>query len=175
MNPKIDAFLSKAQRWQEEMTQLRAICLGCGLTEELKWGLPCYSYEKKNIVIIQGFKNYCALLFFKGYLLKDPKGILVLTGPNTKVGRQARYTDLREILRQSPDLKACIYEAIEVEKAGVKPPPIKKAAKKTATKTATATRPAKKVQKKSPKKAPGKTSKKSPGKTPKKFPAKSSR
>jgi uncharacterized protein YdeI (YjbR/CyaY-like superfamily) len=130
MNPKIDAFLSNAQKWQDEMKRLRTICLDCGLTEELKWGLPCYSFEKKNIVIIQGFKNYCALLFFKGYLLKDPGGILVKTGPNTKVGRQARFTDSKEINKVAPTLKSCIYEAIEVERAGVKPPAPKKAAKK---------------------------------------------
>jgi uncharacterized protein YdeI (YjbR/CyaY-like superfamily) len=157
MNPKIDAFLSNAQKWQDEMKRLRTICLGCGLTEELKWGLPCYSFEKKNIVIIQGFKNYCALLFFKGYLLKDPEGILVLTGPNTKVGRQARFTDAKDIVKQSAALKACIYEAIEVERAGVKPPAAKKSAPKTAKKTATrrakspvARKSAKKTAKKSP-------------------------
>lgn len=138
MNPKIDAFLSKAQKWQEEMKKLRTIALDCGLTEELKWGLPCYSFEKKNIVIIQGFKNYCAFLFFKGFLLKDPKNILVKTGPNTKVGRQARFTDAKEIAKHAATLRSYIYEAIEVERAGVKPPSAKK------TKTATPRTPGKK-------------------------------
>jgi uncharacterized protein YdeI (YjbR/CyaY-like superfamily) len=148
MNPKIDAFLSKAQKWQEEMKRLRTIALDCGLTEELKWGLPCYSFEKKNIVIIQGFKNYCAFLFFKGYLLRDPKGILVKTGPNTKVGRQARFTDISQIVQQTPALKSCIDEAIGLETTGVKPPPPKKTAKKTANK------PPKKTAKKAAKKTP---------------------
>ena len=162
MNPKIDAFLSKAQKWQEEMKQLRSICLDCGLTEELKWGLPCYSSEKKNIVIIQGFKNYCALLFFKGYLLKDPKGILVKTGPNTKVGRQARYTDIDELVKQAPALKSCIQEAIAIEKDGIKPPPAKKTAKKAAKKA-----PPKKATKKVASKAPPKkTTKKAAKKMP---------
>jgi len=156
MNPKIDAFLSNAQKWQDEMKRLRTICLDCGLTEELKWSLPCYSFEKKNIVIIQGFKNYCALLFFKGYLLKDPGGILVKTGPNTKVGRQDRFTDGKEIIKLAATLKSCIYEAIEVERAGVKPLAPKKAAKKSAKKSAP-----KKVAKKTAKKtAPKKLAKK---------------
>ena len=150
MNPKIDIFLSKAQKWQEEMKQLRSICLDRGLTEELKWGLPCYSYEKKNIVIIQGFKNYCALLFFKGYLLKDPKGILVKTGPNTKVGRQARYTGIDEIVRQAPALKSCIQEAIAIEKDGIKPPAPKIAARKAAKKTPPPKKPAKRTTKPRP-------------------------
>ena len=121
MNSKIDALLDRAQKWQKEMKQLRKIVLDCGLNEELKWGKPCYTSEGKNIVVIQGFKDYCALLFIKGYLLGDPGGILVKTGPNTRVGRQARFTDAREIVKVKDDLKACIYEAIEVEKAaGVK-------------------------------------------------------
>lgn len=160
MNPKIDAFLSNAKKWQDEMTRLRTICLDCGLTEELKWGLPCYSSQQKNIVIIQGFKNYCALLFFKGYLLKDPKAILVKTGPNTKVGRQARFTDGTGIDKQAPALKACIREAIEIEKAGIKPPAPKKKAAKKATKTATPKKTAKKTAAKPT--APKKTAKKSP-------------
>ena len=121
MNPKVDAFLTKAQKWQKEMKKLRSIALDCGLTEELKWGKPCYTFHDKNIIVIQGFKEYCALLFLKGFQLKDPDGILVKTGPNTVVGRQARFTDAREIVAKESKLKACIYEAIEVEKAGLKP------------------------------------------------------
>ena len=122
MNPKVDAFLGRAKQWQKEMEQLRTIALGCGLTEEIKWGKPCYMFEGKNIVVIQGFKDYCALLFMKGYLLNDPDGILVRTGENTRVGRQFRATDTKQIAKAKNSLKACIYEAIEVERAGVKPP-----------------------------------------------------
>ncbi|MWV47134.1 hypothetical protein GRF59_26420 [Paenibacillus sp. HJL G12] len=120
MNPKVDAFVGRATKWLEEMETLRAILLDCPLTEELKWGKPCYTYEGRNIVIIQGFKEYFALLFFKGYLLQDPHGILVKTGENTKVGRQIRFTDTQEITRLEPILKAYIAEAIEVEKSGLK-------------------------------------------------------
>jgi uncharacterized protein YdeI (YjbR/CyaY-like superfamily) len=125
MNPEVDVFLSEATQWQEETKKLRGIILDCGLTEELKWSKPCYSFDEKNIVIIQGFKAYCALLFFKGYLLKDPKGILVKTGENTRVGRQIRFTDAREITRMESILKAYINHAIEVEKTGVKADPNK--------------------------------------------------
>ena len=128
MNPKVDAFLARAQKWPKEMKKLRTIALDCGLTEEIKWGKPCYSFEDKNIVVIQGFKEYCAFLFFKGYLLSDNKGILVKTGENTVVGRQARFTDVKEITRVEPILKTYIYEAIEVERSGVKPPPKKETA-----------------------------------------------
>jgi len=120
MNPKVDAYISKAQKWQKEMKKLRMILLDCGLTEELKWGKPCYAFEKSNIAVIQGFKEYFALLFFKGFLLKDPNGILVKTGENTRVGRQIRFADVREIVKMEPILKAYIYEAIEVERAGLK-------------------------------------------------------
>jgi uncharacterized protein YdeI (YjbR/CyaY-like superfamily) len=120
MNPKVDEFLSKAAKWPDEMKKLRTILLSCGLTEELKWGKPCYAYDGSNIVIIQPFKDYCALLFFKGYLLKDPEGILVKTGENTRVGRQVRFTSTKEISGKAAALKAYIYEAIEVEKAGLK-------------------------------------------------------
>jgi len=120
MNPEVDAFLSKAQRWQEESKKLRMIILDCGLTEELKWGKPCHTFQKSNIVIIQGFKEYCALLFFKGVLLNDPNGILKKTGENTQVGRQIRFTNVREIVEMEPILKAYIHEAIKVEKAGLK-------------------------------------------------------
>src|SRR5437763_6051809 len=120
MNPKVDKFFDRATKWQNEMEKLRSIALDCGLTEELKWGKPCYSYNNSNIVIIQGFKEYCAFLFFKGVLLKDPKGLLVKTGENTVVGRQARFTDSKKIDTLTPVLKSYIYEAIEIEKAGLK-------------------------------------------------------
>jgi uncharacterized protein YdeI (YjbR/CyaY-like superfamily) len=120
MNPKVDAYLSKAKKWQKEMEQLRVIILDCGLTEELKWGVPCYTFEKRNIVLIHGFKEYCALLFVKGALLNDAKGILITQTENTQAARQIRFTNVREIVKMKPILKAYIYEAIEVEKAGLK-------------------------------------------------------
>jgi len=120
MNPKVDQYLSEAKKWQEEMGKLRRIILDCGLTEELKWGKPCYTFQKNNIVIIQGFKEYCALLFFKGALLNDANGILIKPVENTQAGRQIRFTNAREIVEMEPVLKAYIYEAIEVEKAGLK-------------------------------------------------------
>jgi uncharacterized protein YdeI (YjbR/CyaY-like superfamily) len=120
MNPKVDIHISNANRWQQEMKKLRKILLDCGLTEELKWGKPCYTFQKSNLVVIQGFKEYCALLFLKGVLLNDPNGILKKTGKNTRVGRQIRFTHVREIVDMAPILKAYIYEAIEVEKAGLK-------------------------------------------------------
>ena len=120
MNPKVDAFLKEAGQWREEVTALRKILLGCGLTEELKWSKPCYSFQGGNVIVIQGFKAYCALLFFKGVLLKDPKGILIKTGPNTRVGRQIRFTSVREIERLKPVLKAYAKQAIDLEKAGLK-------------------------------------------------------
>jgi len=119
-NPKVDRFLSKAQKWQEEMERLREINLDCGLTEEYKWGVPCYTYEDTNIVLIHGFKEYCALLFFKGALLNDPRGILVQQTENVQSSRQIRFTSLQEIEKLEPILKTYIYEAIEVEKAGLK-------------------------------------------------------
>lgn len=106
--------------WEKETEKLRKIILDCGLNEAIKWGKPCFDYEGKNIVIIQGFKDYCALLFFKGALLTDPDGILVKTDENTQVGRQARFTTVKEITQVASILKACIYEAIEVERAGLK-------------------------------------------------------
>jgi uncharacterized protein YdeI (YjbR/CyaY-like superfamily) len=120
MNPKVDVFLSKAKQWQEEFEKLRMIILDCQLTEELKWGKPCYTFQKKNIVLIHGFKEYCALLFIKGALLNDAKGILVTQTENTQAARQIRFTNVREIVEMEPILKAYIYEAIEVEKAGLK-------------------------------------------------------
>ena len=120
MNPKVDLFFSKASNWQEEYEKLRTIVLDCGLTEELKWGCPCYVYQKSNIVLIHGFKEYCALLFFKGAVLNDPKGILIQQTENVQVARQIRFTGVKEIGKMETILKAYIYEAIEVEKAGVK-------------------------------------------------------
>jgi uncharacterized protein YdeI (YjbR/CyaY-like superfamily) len=120
MNPKVDVYLSKAKKWQEEFEKLRMIILDCQLTEELKWGVPCYTFQKRNIVLIHGFKEYCALLFFKGALLNDAKGILITQTENTQAGRQIRFTNVREIVEMETILKAYIYEAIEVEKAGLK-------------------------------------------------------
>jgi len=120
MDPKVDLFISKTKKWQEETEKLRMIILDCQITEELKWGKPCYSYQESNIVLIQGFKEYCALLFFKGVLLNDPNGILIKMGENTQAGRQIRYTDVRQISKMESILKAYIFEAIELEKAGVK-------------------------------------------------------
>lgn len=119
-NPQADGFFRDAEQWQPEMVALRKILLGCGLAEELKWSKPCFSFQEGNIVILQPFKAYCALLFFKGALLKDPHRILVKTGPNTVVGRQIRFTDAREVMKQAPILKAYIQQAIEIEKAGLK-------------------------------------------------------
>jgi uncharacterized protein YdeI (YjbR/CyaY-like superfamily) len=117
MNPRVDGFLRKAKKWREEFEQLRTVCLDSGLTEELKWGKPCYRYQTSNIVLIHGFKGYCALLFFKGALLKDPKGILIQQTKNVQAARQIRFTNLREIVQMEPTLKAYIKEA--KEKAGL--------------------------------------------------------
>src|SRR6266496_2480599 len=119
MNPKVDQYLRRAKKWQKEMEKLRTISLGCGLTEESKWGKPCYTFQNSNIVLIHGFKEYCALLFFKGALLKDAKGILVQQTENVQAARQIRFTNVREIVETEPVLKAYIKEAIEVEKAGL--------------------------------------------------------
>ena len=118
-NRNVDAFLRKAKKWREEFEKLRMICLDSGLTEELKWGKPCYTYQKSNVVLIHGFKEYCALLFMKGALLKDPKGILVQQTENVQAARQIRFTNAREIVKMKPILKAYIKGAIEVEKAGL--------------------------------------------------------
>jgi len=120
MNPKVDFYFRKSKKWQEELEKLRNVVLDCGLTEELKWGVPCYTFQKSNIVLIHAFKEYCALLFFKGALLNDPNGILIQQTKNVQAGRQIRFTNVREIVRMKPILKAYIYEAIEVEKAGLK-------------------------------------------------------
>lgn len=120
MNPKVDFFFNKAEKWQEEFKKLRTIILGCGLAEELKWGHPCYTFQDSNIVLIHGFKEYCAMLFMKGALLKDAKGILIQQTENVQAARQIRFTNVREIVEMESVLKAYIKEAIEVEKAGLK-------------------------------------------------------
>ncbi len=120
MNPKVDMILSKTQKWQNEMEKLRWIILDCQLTEELKWGSPCYAFQSSNVVLIQAFKEYCALLFFKGALLQDINGILIKMGENTQAARQIRFTGIQEIVEMETILKAYIYEAIELEKAGMK-------------------------------------------------------
>lgn len=125
MNPKVDWFFTKAEQWKEEFELLRTIILDCGLTEELKWGCPCYTFNKKNVVLIHGFKEYCALLFHKGALLKDSAGILIQQTENVQSARQARFTSTGEITKQEATLKAYIYEAVEVEKAGLKVEPKK--------------------------------------------------
>lgn len=120
MNPKVDIFFEKDSKWQKEYEQLRMICLDCGLAEELKWGQPCYIFQGANVVLIHGFKEYCALLFFKGALLNDPNNILIQQTENVQAARQVRFTKLQEITKIKKMLKAYIYEAIEVEKAGLK-------------------------------------------------------
>ena len=120
MNPRVDFFFNKAENWQKEFELLRSIILDCGLTEELKWGAPCYTYQENNIVLIHGFKDYCAILFFKGALLNDANGILVQQTENVQSARQVRFANAREIVNLEPVLKAYIYEAIEVGKAGLK-------------------------------------------------------
>lgn len=120
MNPKVDWFFTKATKWQEEYEELRTIVLDCGLTEELKWGCPCYTFQKANTVLIHGFKEYCALLFMKGALLNDAKGILVQQTENVQAARQIRFNSVKEIVKMKTIIKAYIKEAIEVEKAGLK-------------------------------------------------------
>lgn len=119
-NPKVDAFLSRAKRWHDEFEKLRKIILESDLTEELKWGNPCYSFQNKNVVLMHGFKEYCALLFFKGALLRDPEKILIRQTAMVQAARQIRFTSVREINKLRPALKAYIRDAIEVEKAGRK-------------------------------------------------------
>ncbi len=120
MNPKVDFYFNKATKWQDEIAKLRNIALDCGLTEELKWGCPCYTLNKSNIVLIHTFKEYCALLFFKGALLNDTHNILIQQTENVQAARQARFTNSLEITELEPVVKAYIFEAIEVEKAGLK-------------------------------------------------------
>ena len=119
MNPKVDFFFEKNSKWQKEYKKLRSIALSCGLTEELKWGVPCYTFKKTNVVLIHGFKEYCAFLFHKGVLLKDTEGILIQQTENVQSARQIRFTNLEEIEKMEAVLKAYIFEAIEVEKAGL--------------------------------------------------------
>ena len=120
MNPKADWFFTKDTKWQKEYAKLRIIILDCGLMEVLKWGCPCYTFDNRNIVLIHGFKDYCAVLFFKGALLNDAEGVLIQQTKNVQSARQIRFSNLREIAKQEKILKAYIYEAIEVEKAGLK-------------------------------------------------------
>jgi len=120
INPNVDFYFNKASKWQKEMEQLRVIALQSGLTEELKWGCPCYTFQKSNVIIIHGFKEYCAFLFIKGALLKDSKHILIQQTENVQAGRQIRFTNVNEIIKLENTLKAYIKEAIEVEKSGVK-------------------------------------------------------
>jgi uncharacterized protein YdeI (YjbR/CyaY-like superfamily) len=120
MNPKADFYFAKAKKWQEEIKKLRIIILDCGLTEELKWGCPCYTFHMSNIVLIHVFKEYCAVLFFKGALLNDASGILVQQTKNVQAARQVRFTSVQEIVKIKSILRTYIYEAIEVEKAGLK-------------------------------------------------------
>ncbi len=120
MNPKVDWYFSKTKRWHEELVQLRMFVLDCGLTEELKWGVPCYTFRNSNIILIHVFKEYCALLFMKGVLLKDVKGILVQQTENVQAARQIRFTSVKEIVKMKAIIKAYIKEAIEIEKAGLK-------------------------------------------------------
>ncbi|PIF59195.1 YdeI family protein [Flavobacterium sp. 2] len=119
-NPKVDFYFDKVEKWQKELEQLREIALDCQLTEELKWGTPCYTLGKSNIVLIHEFKEYCAFLFFKGALLKDTDGILIQQSENVQAARQIRFTNLKEIIDQKTILKTYIYQAIEIEKAGLK-------------------------------------------------------
>ena len=122
MNPKVDRFISETEKWQEEFEKLRMIILDCQLTEEFKWGNPCYTFQNSNIVLIHGFKEYCAILFMKGALLNDANGLLIQQTENVWSGRQIRFTNVREIVDMEPVLKAYIYEAIEIEKAGLEVP-----------------------------------------------------
>ncbi len=120
MNTKVDFYFEKAGKWQHETERLRKIALDCGLTEELKWGVPCYTYQNHNIVLIHVFKEYCALLFFKGVLLNNDHNLLVQQTKNVQAARQIRFTALKEIETQEKNIKRTIFEAIEVEKAGLK-------------------------------------------------------
>jgi uncharacterized protein YdeI (YjbR/CyaY-like superfamily) len=119
-NPKVDAVLAKEDKWQKEFSKLRGIVLGFPLTEELKWGCACYTLDGSNVVLIHGFKEYCALLFTKGALLQDPEGILIQQTKNVQAARQIRFTSLKEIAQRQSAVKACIKEAIDVEKSGLK-------------------------------------------------------
>lgn len=119
-NPKVDGYLRKAKKWRDELQELRRIILDCQLTEEVKWRIPCYTFQNRNVVLINGFKEFCAISFVKGALLKDPKGVLLKPGENTQAGRWIKFTDVRGIVKLEPVLKAYIREAVEVEKAGLR-------------------------------------------------------
>jgi uncharacterized protein YdeI (YjbR/CyaY-like superfamily) len=119
-HPKVDAYMEQADKWQEEFIRLRAIALDCPVVEDFKWGHPCYTANGANVVLIHGFKDYCALLFFKGALMKDPNGILIQQTENVQAGRQIRFTNSGEIAQLAPTLKAYILDAIAVEQAGLK-------------------------------------------------------
>jgi uncharacterized protein YdeI (YjbR/CyaY-like superfamily) len=120
MNPKADWFFTKETTWQKAYAALRTIALDCGLTEELKWGCPCYTLNKSNIVLIHGFKDYCALLFMKGALLKDAKGILIQQTENVQTARQLRFTSVTQIIKLQKTIKQYIFEAVEIERSGLK-------------------------------------------------------
>ena len=122
MNPKVDFFFNKNSKWQDEYELLRTIILDCGLTEELKWGKPCYTVNGNNVVLIHGFKDYCALLFLKGVLLKDAEDILVQQTKNVQSARQIRFTDVEQINDMMAVIRSYIFEAVEVEKAGLEVP-----------------------------------------------------
>jgi len=122
MNPNVDFYFTKAKKWQQEYEVLRGLVLACGLTEELKWGVPCYTYQNANVVLIHGFKDYCALLFHKGALLKDPKGLLIQQTENVQAARQLRFTSVQEINKLKSSIKVYIKEAIGINKAGLKVP-----------------------------------------------------
>jgi len=121
-NPKVDWYFTKAEQWKEESRKLREIILDCGLDEELKWGKPCYAFEGSNVVLIHGFKNYCAILFMKGALLKDSKGILVQQTENVQAARQVRFMNLKDVTEKEAAIRAYVKEAIEVEKTGLEVP-----------------------------------------------------
>lgn len=120
MNQKVDLYIEKLNSWKEETIILRKIILECGFDEDIKWGKPCYSFNNHNLVVIQGFKSYFALLFFTGFALKDPENILQKTGENTRVGRQIRFNNVQEILEKKDIIKSYLFEAIELDKSGVK-------------------------------------------------------
>jgi uncharacterized protein YdeI (YjbR/CyaY-like superfamily) len=120
MNPKVDFYFTKSKNWQQELETLRKIILEVELTEELKWGVPCYTFQKNNILLIHEFKEYCAMLFTKGALLNDSEGILIQQTENVQAARQIRFTNVQQIIEKASTLKAYIYEAIEIEKAGLK-------------------------------------------------------
>lgn len=122
MNPKADFFFDKAGQWQKEFEKLRTIVSGTGLEEDVKWGCPCYTYHNRNIVLVHGFKEYCALLFFKGALLNDSEQVLIQQTENVQAARQLRFTALKEITELEKVIKTYVYEAVEIEKSGITVP-----------------------------------------------------